>query len=90
MADKGPNYTIERIRLELQIEDHEDTIAKGQARLQEIERAKKRNLSRTDLANRELDDEGSKIHENEEVTRKRIEEIQVNLKAMVKGGTSDG
>jgi hypothetical protein len=90
MADRGPNYSLERIRLQLQLEEHEDTIAKGQARLQEIERAKKRNLSRAEFANMELDAEAEKVRENEMVLTKRMDEINGNLKAMVKGGTSDG
>jgi len=90
MADKGPNYALERRRLELQTAEHEDTIAKGLARLAEIERAKKRNLDRAELANMELDSEAEKIRENEEALRRRMDEINVNLKAMVKGGSENG
>lgn len=89
MVDRGPNYTLERRRLELQREEHEDTIAKGQSRLAEIERAKKRNLSRAELANMELDSEAGKVGENEASLHGRIEEIDTNLKAMTKGGGSD-
>lgn len=90
MADRGPNYVVERRRAELQREEHEDTIAKGQARLQEIERAKKRNLDRAELANLELDAEAEKVQENEASLKTRIEEINTNLKAMVKGGGTNG
>jgi hypothetical protein len=90
MADRGPNYTVERRRLELQREEHEDTIAKGQSRLGEIERAKKRNIDRAELANLELDSEAEKVKENETALRGKIEEINTNLKAMLRPGGSDG
>lgn len=90
MADRGPDYAVERRRQELQLEEHEDTIAKGKARIEEIVRAKKRNLNRAELANMELDAEAVKISENETSLQQRIDEIQANLRAMVKGGRSDG
>lgn len=90
MADRGPNYDVERRRLMLQIEEHEDTIEKGQSRLREIERAKKRNLDRAELMNLELDTEAVRVQENEESLRTRVAEIQANLKAMVKTGGSNG
>lgn len=90
MADKGPNYTVERRRLELQIEEHEDTIAKGSARLQEIERAKKLNMARAELANLALDGEAALVAENEATLQARITEIKTNLSAMIKGGGSHG
>lgn len=89
MADRGPNYIVERRRLELQKEEHEDTIAKGQSRLAEIQRAKKRNLDRAELANLELDGEIEKIKENETALLGRIDELNTNLKAMTKPGGTD-
>jgi hypothetical protein len=90
MADRGPNYDVERRRLMMQVEEHEDTIEKGHSRLAEIERAKKRNSGRAELANLELDVEADSIRENEISLHVRIEEIQVNLKAMVKTGVTSG
>lgn len=83
MVDRGPDYAVERRRLELQRGEHEDTIEKGRARMAEIERAKQRNLDRVDLANMELDAEASKIRENEQALTEKIEDIEQNLRAMV-------
>lgn len=84
MADRGPNYAIERRRLEIQVDEHLDTIAKGQARLAEIERSQKRNVDRAELANLELDQEAERIRENEAALKSKIKETEKNLVAMVK------
>lgn len=85
MADRGPDYSVEAMRLRLQMDEHDDTIARGQARLLEIERAKKRNISRTDIANAELDSEADSIRENEKALEGRKAEITTNLSLMKKG-----
>lgn len=90
MSDRGPNYDVERRRLTLAIEEHEDTVEKGHSRIAEIERAKKRNMSRAELANMELDSEAEKIRENETALKSKIDEINANMKAMTKSGGSDG
>jgi hypothetical protein len=93
MADRGPNYDIERRRLQIAIDEHLDTIEKGIYRLAEIERAKKRNTDRAELANVELDAESERSRENEAALRKAIKEIEVNLKLMAAPaakGASDG
>jgi hypothetical protein len=90
MPDRGPNYAVERRRLELALAEHEDTIEKGQARLAEIERAKKRNIDRAELANLELDAEAERIEENEEALKVKMSEIAGNLKAMTKDGADAG
>ncbi|MGV0984978.1 MAG: hypothetical protein ACOYB2_10515 [Limnohabitans sp.] len=84
MADKGPNYAISRKKLELEIENHQDTIAKGDARLADIERAKKMNLRRVEVANLELDEEAAKINENKAALEGKIAEIQTNIDLMAK------
>jgi hypothetical protein len=84
MADRGPNYAISRKRLELEIEEHTGTIEKGDARLVEIARAKRMNISRVEVQNMELDDEAARIAENKKSLEAKIAEIQTNLDAMVK------
>lgn len=82
MADKGPNYTVERVRKEADLADHDDTIAAGRARLGAIERGKAANQRRTDLANMDLDAEAASIRENEKALELKKAEIQKNLDAM--------
>lgn len=84
MSDKGPDYSVEAMRLRLQLDEHDDTIARGQARLLEIDRAKQRNISRTAIANAELDSEAASIKENETALEARKAEINTNLSAMKK------
>lgn len=84
MADKGHNYTVERRRLELQLLEHEDTIARGRTRVDEIARAKKTNIARAELANMELDSESARIQDNETALGARIAELRTNLDLMVK------
>lgn len=86
MADVGPDYAVERLEQELDIASHEDTIAKGQARLQEIERQKVMNQSRLDLTNRRLDAEAVSIKGNEAALLAKIKEIKANLSKMVTAG----
>lgn len=85
MADAGPNYPIERRRLELANLEHRQTIARGQARLAEIESQKQVNLARVELANEELDEEARRVRVNEEALLAKIAENDTNLKLMVKG-----
>lgn len=85
MPDVGPNYTIERRRLELANLEHNQTIARGRSRLGEIEGQKRINLSKAELANEELDDEAQRIRANEESLVAKIAENEANLKLMVKG-----
>lgn len=84
MADKGPSYTVEHRRLELQVMEHEDTIARGKTRIDEIARAKKTNLARAELSNMELDAESARIKDNETALGARIAELRTNLDLMVK------
>jgi chromosome segregation ATPase len=89
MADRGPNWTVERVRLEAQIEDHEDTIAAGTARLNAIARAKAANQRRADLANLDLDAEAQTIRENEAALKAKQADIRKNLEAMTKKEKGD-
>jgi len=84
MADAGPNYTIERRRLELATLEHRQTIKQGQARLSQIDGQKQVNLARAELANEELDEEARKILANEAALTAKIAENDTNLKLMVK------
>lgn len=84
MADKGPNYSVERRRLEIQKLEHLQTIAKQATRIEEIGSAKELNIARAELANMELDAEAENIVANQDALRKRIAEIDKNLGAMVK------
>lgn len=84
MADAGPNYSVERRRLLLQQMEHEQGVAKGLSRVEEIERQKRMNVARTELLNDELDSESSLIEANEQALKKAIAEIQKKLELMVK------
>jgi len=84
MADKGPDYRVERLRLEVQRDEHELTIQKGESRLLEIERQKRLNTRRAEIANADLDSEADKIRTNNEALTGAIEEIDSNLSKMVK------
>ena len=90
MADKGPNWGVERVRYEAQIADHDDTIAAGEARLQAIARQKAANQRRTDLANLDLEAEAQLIRENEASLRAKQAEIRANLDKMTKNPKGDG
>lgn len=83
MADAGPNYSVERKRLLYANLEHEQTIAKGQSRLGEIERQKNLNQVRADLANAELDDEAALIKTNEVSLKKSIAENDKKMELMV-------
>lgn len=85
MADAGPDYSVERRRLKLQQLEHEATIQKGQSRIGEIERQKRLNLARAELANDELDSEARIIQANELSLTKTIADIDDKLGRMVKG-----
>ena len=89
MADKSPNYSVERRRLELQKMEHGQTIAKGGYRIDEIETQKKLNIARAELANDELDDEIVRIRANEIALKKTLGDIDQKIDLMVKE-TSDG
>jgi predicted component of type VI protein secretion system len=84
VADKGPNYTVERKRLELTQMEHRQLIKKQSGRLEEIETQKAMNVSRTELANMELDAESESIRANQVALEAKIAEIDKNLTAMVK------
>lgn len=84
MADKSPNYTVERRRLELQVLEAEDNIELGRTRIAQIERAKKTNLARAELANMDLDAESARLKDNETALSGRITELRTNLDLMVK------
>lgn len=88
MADKGPNYDVERKRLELQKMEHRQTTAKQRQRLEEIVDQKSMNLARAELANMELDDEAEKLNANIASLTLRMAEIDKNLGLMTteKGG----
>ena len=90
MADRGPNYAIERLRLEAQIADHDDTIEAGRSRKAAIERSKAANLRRAQLANMDLDAEVASINENEAALQSKKAEITKNLTAMVAKTEKDG
>ncbi len=87
MSDRGPNYEVERARLEAQIADHDDTIEAGRARKSAIERSKAANLRRAQLANMDLDAEVANISENEAALQSKKTDITKNLTAMVAGKT---
>lgn len=89
MSDKGPNYSVERQRLEFTKAEHEQTIAKGDSRIGDIERQKKLNIMRTDLANAELDDEVRVIKANESALRRTMGEIDKKIELMVAPKESD-
>ena len=84
MADAGPNYRVERRRLELQKMEHEQTIEQGKARIAGIERQKKVNLARAELANDELDNEARIVSANEVALLKTIAEIDKKIGLMAK------
>lgn len=84
MSDQGPNYVIERRRLELANLEHRQTIARGLSRVEEIERQKEVNLKKAELANEELDDEAQRVRLNQASLESKIAENDSNLKAMVK------
>jgi Neuraminidase (sialidase) len=84
MADRGPNYTVERRRLELAKMEHNQTIQKQTMRLEEIDSQKNMNLARAELANMELDDEAEKIKVNQQALKSKITEIDKNLDLMTK------
>lgn len=83
MGDRKPSYSVERMRLELQLEEHDDTIFKGKQRINEIDRQQKRNLQRAAVTNADLEVEKGKILENEEALGKAKAEITKNLELMV-------
>jgi hypothetical protein len=64
--------------------EHEQGIAKGRSRIEEIERQKKMNVARVELQNDELQHEAGLIAANEEALNGAIEEIDNKLKLMVK------
>jgi predicted nucleic acid-binding Zn-ribbon protein len=84
MADAGPDYAVERKRLSLQKLEHEGTIDAGNARLSAIERQKKVNIARAELANDELDSEAKLIKANETSLNKAIEDIDQKISKMTK------
>jgi len=84
MADKGPNYSVQRRKLMLQNLEHRDTIEKGEARLAEIERMKAINLQRVEIQNLDLEDEAQRIRENRDALEAKIAENEGNLDKMVK------
>lgn len=83
MADKTPDYTVSRRKLELEILQHRDTIARGLERIEGIERAKALNLGRAEIANMDLDSEASSIRANQAALEETIKEIETNLELMV-------
>lgn len=84
MADAGPDYSVERRRLEFQRMEHEVSIKKGQRRLEEIDDQKKINLRRADLQNDELDGEARIIQANELSLTSAMADIDKKLDLMVK------
>lgn len=84
MADAGPNYSVEKRRLELQKLEHRQTISRQEHRLVEIGESQNMNIARTELANMELDDEADKIRSNQEALQKRIAEIDKSIGLMAK------
>jgi len=84
MADRTPDYDVERLRLELEIAEHEDTIARGQSRIAEIKSQKERNLQRVTIQNADLETESKRLLDNESALLKAIDEKQANLAAMVR------
>ena len=89
MADAGPNYSVEKKRLELQKLEHEQTIESGRARLKSIERQKALNLARAELANDELESEVAIIATNEDALKRTMGDIDKKIAAMTKE-TGDG
>jgi predicted nucleic acid-binding Zn-ribbon protein len=89
MADRGPDYSVERRRLLLTKAEHAQTIAKGRSRIEEIQRQKEINAMRADVANAELDSEITKLEENERSLDKSIAEIESKLESMVVVKSSD-
>lgn len=84
MADKKPDYNIERRKLKFDRLEHEQTIARGKARIDEISRQKDLNLLRVEIANAELDSEVNLIRTNESSLMRTIETIDEKLALMVK------
>lgn len=84
MADAGPNYRVERRRLELTRMEHDGTIDQGKSRVSAIDRQKKVNLARAELANDELDNEVRIIQTNEKALLTAIADIDKKIAAMVK------
>lgn len=89
MADKSPNYSVERRRLELQKMEHAQTISKGDYRIQEIETQKLMNIARVELANDELDDEILRVKANKVALTKAMGDIDQKIDLMTKE-SSDG
>jgi hypothetical protein len=89
VSDKGPNWEIERLRLEATIADHDDTIEAGRSRKAAIERSKAANLRRAQLANMDLDAEVASIDENEAALQAKKIEIGKNLTAMAEKKKGD-
>ncbi len=84
MADRGPNYSVERRRFELAKMEHNQTIQRQSQRLEDIDTQKNMNLARAELANMELDDEAEKIKVNQQALKAKIAEIDKNLDLMIK------
>lgn len=82
MADLGPNYTVEAMRLEMQIKQHRQSISKGRARQDDIELQKELNLADAAIRNADLDEEARKITLNEQALTVQIGNIEKNLAAM--------
>jgi hypothetical protein len=85
VSDAGPDYSVERRRLEFQKLEHEATIDKGKSRLAEIERQKMINIKRAELQNDELDGESRIIEANELSLRSAMADIDKKLSVMAKG-----
>lgn len=90
MADNGPNYTVERRRLELTKLEHAQTISKGSNRIQEIEQQKDVNLARVVLANDELDDEVARTKANASALKLAMGEIDKKIALMTKEPDNGG
>lgn len=84
MADKGPNYDIERLKLAKQISEHKATIRRGHARKVDIDDQKAINLQEVEIQNATLDEEARKIDDNEAALIAAITEIEKNRDLMVK------
>lgn len=84
MADNGPNYSVERRRLHVQKLEHEQTIAKGRSRLDDIQLQKNLNTQRAELLNDELGDEAARIKSNEAALHKAMGDIDKKLELMTK------
>ena len=85
MADAGIDYEVLHAEKELEIKRHRDTIARGQARISDIERQKELNLETARIHNLRLDSEAKNIEVNEKSLEAKIAEIEADLAAMVKG-----